>query len=397
LVDLLTAAPTGSTGPFKSTFNAPGTDPLAITLVGDPTQDIVEFGYTNETIITECGDDTAVTGAVDCSKKLFPDPKKANGVCVARDDLFFDIFTATPLCRYLGYSLLVTPTETLAPETKAEIIRLQDGRSAKDFGVLVFGREAAVSEKVYDEIELLNVSIDRIGGIRRENTAFLSGKELMELEPKVHEISIADNVLGVDVIAFAPVAAMGSSINKNVPIPQLLTDRTGTGAQPPKVHDMIRAFLNQYRIIDSRIDSVNISGGPDAIPIAIDSQISALYGITATRFGGADRFETAQIINEKYFPNPTSVVGAMGRPQNIPASSARKERHGPDHYALLWAAFLAANLDNSALQMFDTNTIPGPTTAYITAHRVSIATAWVVGSLAQVSQVTRAAFYSLLN
>ncbi len=349
----------------------------------NPDNNSAQAAVTVDEEFTNCTDVDPASLTVDCSEKLFPDPLQAKGVCVTRDDLFFDMFTATPLCKKLGYSMLATKTEApLLQNVADEIVRLAAGRTAPQFEIRVFGQQEAVSVGVLNALQALGIDpvVERTGGLDREFTATLSSIALMALEPTTSDLCIADNILGIDTISMAPVAANGSPVFTKY-CPQMLTDRTGNGTSG-ELHQTVKDFLTLHgKNFGGTIDTAIISGGLAAVPQAARDDLKRL-GLTLIEFSGTDRFETSELINNQYFPAPTTVVGVDGRITNIPhPTNPRMERHGKPHYAALIGGHIAATLGNAALVLFDDGLMPSFTKNYLQAKAGSISTGWTVGDI----------------
>lgn len=349
---------------------------------GNPNNDMAQASVIVEEEFISCTDVDPAGLTVDCSEKLFPDPQKAKGVCLTRDDLFFDMFTSTPLCTDLKYSMLATNTNQLLPNVQAEIIRLADGRTAPDFEIRIFGRERAVAENVRIAVEALGIdpNVERTGGTDREETALLSSTILITRNPGITDICIADNIIGIDTISMAAVAAHGSPQYDSF-CPQMLTDRSGQGL--PGIHETVVDFLVNIApgITTNPIDQAIISGGLAAVPQQARQDLQDL-GLSLIEFNGATRFETSALINGQYFPAPTTAVGVNGRITNIPhPTNPRLERHGVDHYAALIGAHIAANIRNAALVLFDNSVMPDATKNYLQSKAGTISTGWIVGNV----------------
>ena len=144
-------------------------------------------------------------------------------------------------------------------------------------------------------------------------------------------------------------ARWSSHVPTTTPTPSLAlhlrSSRTRRSCSPPVTPSTRarRARSNGF----SRGHTVYILGGTAAISPAVANALVALgYGVT--RYGGADRFETATIIADQGLGNPSTILEAAGLdfpdaviagPPPIPRRRGRaahsRHRHGPDHIRAL--------------------------------------------------------------
>ena len=100
------------------------------------------------------------------SKKSFPTDGSCETVVIARGNEFPDALAASGLAGTLGAQVLITETDELTDETKAEIKRLGAKRA------VVLGNEYSISARTFNEIKsLVGGNAERIGGAERFETA----------------------------------------------------------------------------------------------------------------------------------------------------------------------------------------------------------------------------------
>lgn len=135
---------------------------------------------------TRMAGETRFETAVQISKHDYKDGG-AKAVILARGDVHADSVSAVPLAEELDAPVLLTPTETLHPETAKEIQRLLP----KGGKVIFMGGTAALSKTVEDEVTKLGGQVERIAGQNRAGTAVETANRLQKDE-KLKEILVAD-------------------------------------------------------------------------------------------------------------------------------------------------------------------------------------------------------------
>ncbi|MGF3105011.1 cell wall-binding repeat-containing protein [Rossellomorea sp. DUT-2] len=118
-------------------------------------------------------------------------------VIIARGNEYPDALVGTPLAYQLEAPILLTNGATLSKETVEEIDRLGAENA------VILGGEGAVSEKIEAELDELGLSVDRIGGGDRFETAAFVANELGYSETAV----VAYGYDFPDALAVAPYAA----------------------------------------------------------------------------------------------------------------------------------------------------------------------------------------------
>jgi putative cell wall-binding protein len=194
--------------------------------------------------------------AVKISKKGWPttSPK----VVLARGDSFPDALAGVPLAYKLDAPILLTDQDKLPVETRKEISRLRADE------VTILGGTGAISKKVEKELKDLDLTIKRIAGSDRFDTA---RKIAVEMGGNPDKAVVAYGYNFPDALAIASYAAQN-----NYPI--LLTGSS-------KLPSTTKSFLKN-------IEETIIVGGESVIGKEIEKELHDW-----TRIGGSNRFDTA--------------------------------------------------------------------------------------------------------
>lgn len=180
-----------------------------------------------------------------------------------------------------GPILLVAGNDTtggIPPETHAELLRLSPSR------IVVLGDSAAVSANTMISLNALSATdapVTRLAGPDRYATAAAISATFTA---PVDRVFIASGQNFPDALAGAAVAAQTDS-------PVLLVT-------PSSIPQVIADELE-------RLDPAEIVvlGGTPAVSQAVASQLGTYTTGAVTRLGGADRYETAMLISQRFFPD----------------------------------------------------------------------------------------------
>lgn len=196
-------------------------------------------------------------------------PNGATTAIIARGDLYPDALAGAPLAYKKNAPILLSQSTDLNELTKKELTRL------KVKNVILLGGKSALSDKVKKQIENMGITVNRVSGSNRYDTALEIAKEL---NPVKNEAILATGFNFPDALAVAPYAA-----EKGVPI--LLTDSKTIATN---VFDYAKQFK-----------TVTLIGGKAAIDPTIEKKFT-----NKTRISGTDRYETAaKIVRELYSEN----------------------------------------------------------------------------------------------
>ncbi|MBE6069572.1 MAG: MBL fold metallo-hydrolase [Clostridium lundense] len=183
---------------------------------------------------------------------------------IASGEGFADALCAAPLAKKYDAPILLTGKNTLDPNTKNQIERLE----VKN--VLVVGGTGVVSDNVLSEIGRMDIEITRISGSNRFETSLQVAKYLGESSGVV----VTNGFGFADALSIAPVAAQ-----KGMPI--LLTDKVD-------LSDQVKGFL-----ANKSYEKSYIVGGSGVVSDKIASQLKSV-----TRLGGSSRYGTnAAVLN----------------------------------------------------------------------------------------------------
>ncbi|MBT2581293.1 cell wall-binding repeat-containing protein [Planococcus sp. ISL-109] len=205
----------------------------------------------------------------------------ADTVVIARGDQYADALTAAPLADQYDAPILLTRSGGLAAGVAEEIERLGATKA------IVLGGTMAVSSDVVDQLEALDLEVDRIGGQTRYDTSVAIAAELD---------TAATAAVVVSGLNFPDALSAGSYAAVNDK-PILLT-------RPDRIPAVIADALESYT-------STTIIGGTQAVSNDVASDLP-----NATRVSGADRYLTSAAVAEQLFDGAGEGLAANG--QNFP-------------------------------------------------------------------------------
>lgn len=200
----------------------------------------------------------------------------AGTVVIARSDAFPDALAGTPLAYRHDAPILLTNPGALHHSARVEVQRLRARKA------VILGGTAAVSATVEEQLKGLGLSVERIGGADRYETAALVAQELGPADKAV--IAYGENF--PDALAIGPYAARNG-------YPILLT-RTDT------LPGVTRGALKN-------IKSTIVVGGTAVIGPAVYGQLPS-----PLRAAGEDRYATAADIVRKLYPAVSKAYVATG-------------------------------------------------------------------------------------
>lgn len=208
-----------------------------------------------------------------------------------------------------GSTLLLTPRAALAPEAKAEIVRLSRVRylAGRRITVYLVGTTAGVSSNVENALRAMPqvARVVRLAGADPHGTAARVASEMKATAGHSGTAFVVSSVAWPDAIGAAPVAATAGA-------PILFT-------HPASLPSNTRNALASLGI-----KKVVIVGGTASVSPAVATQIAAVTGTAPVRLGGANRYSTARLVAEHgvavYGMDPRGVVVASG--ENYPDALA---------------------------------------------------------------------------
>lgn len=194
-------------------------------------------------------------------------------VVLARGDNYADALAGVPLAYRLDAPILLTRTSSLTASTRAEIIRLNPSK------VIILGGTGAVSDAVATELRGMNLTVERIAGSSRYDTAALIAEEMGGMH-FFDTVFIAVGTNFADALSASAYAA-----SEGWPILLTTTDAIPNATS--------RAISNMG------ISQCYVIGGTSVIS---DAVLNKLPG--ARRISGSDRYGTAIALAQEFWPSP---------------------------------------------------------------------------------------------
>lgn len=216
--------------------------------------------------------------AVEISKTGWPDG--ANTVVLAKGDAFPDALAGTPLAYKEDAPILLTMPNKLNAATKKEIQRLKAKK------VIILGSTVAVSKTIENELKGMKLTVERIGGANRFDTAAKIAQR----------VGLKDQAVIASGMDFPDALAVGSyAAREGMPI--LLTQAN----KPPK--ETKNALSNVKKTI--------VMGGEVAVGKDVYKQLPS-----PKRINGSNRFGTAaqvvSTLDERSAIESAYVASGMG-------------------------------------------------------------------------------------
>lgn len=229
--------------------------------------------------------------AVQISQWAIPDGQRAPVVYLTNGYNYPDALAAGPAAIHFGGVTLTTLVWALPSVVADELERLQPRR------IVLLGDENAVSADVERAVRALAPSdavITRVGGANRLATADLIVRDAFGAGGARQAI-IATAYNFPDALAAGPAAGYADA-------PVVLVNGGG------ELEDSTRSLLRDLGVTD-----VYIAGGTPSVSPRIESDLVGLLGSGhVVRFAGADRYETAALMNEHFFGESEVALLATG-------------------------------------------------------------------------------------
>ncbi len=205
--------------------------------------------------------ETRIHTAVEISKEGWPNglSHSERAVIIARADNPADALSAAGLVGVKDAPILLTYPNRLDSITVNEIRRLNAAK------IYVLGGPAAISYTVENQLKELGITVQRISGSDRFETAYKINQEAGLLNS--NEALVVNGITVADALSASSISA-----TKNIPIYLVRTDSLPIN-------------------LPSTIKMVTILGGEKAVSNQIEQSIKGL-GVTTTRINGATRYET---------------------------------------------------------------------------------------------------------
>jgi YVTN family beta-propeller protein len=230
--------------------------------------------------------------AVSISERAFPGT--ADSVFIASGLNYPDALSAGPVAAAMNGPLLLTLPTSLPPAVIDEIERLDPSQ------IYVVGGSGAVSESVRAQLDAILPSDDPV--IRA------GGGDRYETGRNVNEIAFPAASASVPVVYIStgrnfPDALSAGAAGAGLGIPVVLVNGTSTtvGAEALDL------------LTDWGTTQVKIAGGPAAVSLGIETQLSGILGDSnVERLSGADRYESSLRINQDAFGGAETAYIATG-------------------------------------------------------------------------------------
>ncbi|ART78175.1 hypothetical protein B4U37_19955 [Sutcliffiella horikoshii] len=203
----------------------------------------------------------------------------ADTVVLVRGDAFPDALVGTPLAKKLDAPILLTKNNKIEDKTLAEIERLGASK------VVILGGEAAISSDVSETLEKKGLTVERISGKSRYDTAVKVAEQVGGQKSRAF---LVDGKKFADALSIASYAAKHG-------YPIFLTRQDSL---PSETYQAIKGYRE-----------VVVLGGQGAVSSGVFSQ---LPNKQKTRIGGENRYDTAAEIAEYFGLDNDHLVVATG-------------------------------------------------------------------------------------
>ncbi|MGD6832412.1 cell wall-binding repeat-containing protein [Sutcliffiella halmapala] len=227
--------------------------------------------------VTRLSGETRYETAVEISKEGW---KSADIVILARGDFYADALAGVPLAHKLGAPVLLTKTNSLNPATKEEIKRLGAEK------VIILGGKEAIDESIAEELEGSGVTVERISGSSRYDTAVLIANRLGSTNKKAVVVSGSNFPDALSVASFAA--------REGTPILLTRTDQL-----PEATIEIIEKL---------QIENTTVIGGPEAVSENVKNKLP-----NAIRVSGITRYDTNIEVFEHYNAGGNHFYVATGK------------------------------------------------------------------------------------
>jgi putative cell wall-binding protein len=265
-------------------------------------------------------------------------PVEAKAVVLVSDDQYADALSAGPLAALVDAPLLLNHGDTV--RTTCDLMTLSDGGT-----VYLVGGAGVLSPALESAIQSRGLTTVRLGGQDRYQTAVKVAQEIDTLRP-----------VGTPQQVFL---ASGTDF----------PDALSAGA--PAGHSSGAVLLTRGRHM-TPATAAYLAERPDATVFAIGGPAAEAATLPASNeLVGANRYETATIVADRFFPEPTTAAFASGA--NYPDA--------------LSAAAYGGNVAAPVLLMAPT-AVPDVVAAYVQRHRGTLRGSVLLGGTGAVSDAT---------
>ncbi|MFT5222201.1 MAG: putative cell wall-binding protein [Glaciecola sp.] len=275
----------------------------------------------------------------------------AERILLATSRDYPDAVAASAYASMLDAPLLLTDPKTLSPEVAETIDALGVAR------VTILGGPGAISNDVEDSLKSLGLTVDRVAGKSRfETAAALADQVDRRGSVDVVAVALGDRTDGRD--AWPDALAAASLAGLASPIPTLLTRRNVL----PQETAMAIERLGASKVI--------LLGGEGAINAAVEKSITDL-GVEVERVEGDNRYETGVAVARKAMNRADDEHGSLSPDQAVFVS-------GESFADALGAGALAAKL-GAPLLLVPGGILANEVDAFIRSDATDFAGAVIVG------------------
>ncbi|WP_291380456.1 cell wall-binding repeat-containing protein [Demequina sp.] len=211
-------------------------------------------------------------------------------VFVAAGTGFPDALSAAAAAAHLGGPLLLTSTGSIPSHVVTEIRRLDPAQ------IYIAGGTGAVSLSVYQTLATI-APVTRYGGADRYATGL-----------QISRGSFTRSTTAIIATGRAfPDALAATGVAGKLNAPVILVDGLKSSVSSQTLSELSRLGVTK----------VIIAGGTGAVSAGIKNQLTT-RGYSVTRYGGGDRYSTAALINNAYFPAGSSGTIILANGVNFP-------------------------------------------------------------------------------
>ena len=330
------------------------------------------FGRSNETLERLAGA-TRIETALAISADSYPIDNSVTAMVIGTSLAFPDGLAGGPLAAMVGGPLLITPTTSLDAGVAAEIARLFDGQDDPGTDLYILGGPAAINPGVEAAIAALDPTLDikRLEGPDRIATSIAIANELNEIRGESpSEAVLAYSRNFPDALAASAVASSAAVNPGRMPI--LLTEQD-------VIDGRVLSWLSD-NAGTGKLMTLNVIGGTAVISDLVVAGAGAVVP-TVSRYGGANRFETAALLNSAMFTGPSAPI-TIGVASGVNFPDALT---GGAHSGRL----------NRPLVLVQQNNIPDESMDYVMANAGTIVGGSIYGGTAAISDLVRSVMEAL--
>jgi putative cell wall-binding protein len=290
-LDLGTPAVVNTYDPTRSAAPIATTATASVPFTSSEELRLFEIGGGSVVPVTRINGPDRIATSVAASRHAFPDNHTADNVILAGARSYADALAGAPLAANKNAPLMLNRDDEVDPRVLGEIQRVMKPGGT----VYLVGGKSALGSPVVWALRKAGLLVERIAGTDRYTTA----AAIAEHMPDPQAIFLVTGKSFADALAAAPAAIATHGV-------VLLT----AGSEQ---HEATAQFL----ALHPDVPRYTI-GGPAAGAVS-----------DATSFSGVDRYATAALIADTFFPDPARVAAASGRSYADAITAATASRGAP--------------------------------------------------------------------